>query len=103
MHSSILSLNDIYKLQIAKLMHQFKHGCLPSVFNNLFTKLDNIHSYNTKQKTFQEYIVPRKRLATGQKSLAYIGDTIWESLDQNLKVQPFYVFKKECKLHFLKQ
>jgi len=43
----ILNLNDIYKLQIAKLMHKFKHGCLPCVFNYLFTKLDNIHSYNT--------------------------------------------------------
>jgi len=42
-------------------------------------------------------------LATAQKSLAYIGDKIWESLDQNLEVQPFYIFKKKCKLHFLNQ
>ena len=90
-------------LQIAKLMHKFKDDCLPSVFNYLFTKLDNIHSYNTRQKTSQEYIVPRKRLATAQKSHAYIGVKIWESLDQNLKVQPFYIFKKKCKLHFLNQ
>ena len=57
-------------------MHKFKHDCLPSVFNYLFTKLDNIHSYNTRQKTSQEYIVPRKRLAIAQKSLAYIGVNI---------------------------
>ena len=69
-------------------MYIFKHGCLPSVFNNLFTTLDNVHSYNTRQKTSQEYIVPRKRLATGQKSLACIGVEVWESLGQNLKVQP---------------
>jgi len=78
----LLNLNDFYKLQIAKLMHQFKHGCLPSVFNYLLTKLDNIYSYNTRQKTSQEYIVPRKRLAPAQKSLASIGVKIWESLDQ---------------------
>jgi len=65
--------------------------------------LDNIHSYNTRQKTSQEYTAPRKRLATAQKSLAYIGVKISESLDQNLEVQPFYVFKKKCKLHFLNQ
>ena len=99
----ILNLNDIYKLQLAKLMHKYKHDCLPSIFNYLFTKLDNIHSYNTRQKTSQEYIVPRKRLATAQKPLAYIGVKIWESLYQNLKVQPFYIFKKTCKLHFLNQ
>jgi len=53
-------------------MHKFKHDCVLSVFNYLFTKLDNIYSYNTRQKTSQKYIVPRKRLATAQKSLAYI-------------------------------
>ena len=99
----ILNLNDIYKLQIAKLMHKFKHDCLPAVFNYLFTKLDNILSYNTRQKTSQEYIFTRKRLATAQKFLAYIGVKIWESLDKNLKVQPFYIFKKKCQLHFLNQ
>ena len=98
-----LNLNDNYKLQIAKLMHKFKHDCLPSVLNYLFTKLDNIHSYNTSQKTSQEYIVPRKRLANAQKSLAYIGVKIWESLDQNLKVQPLYIFKTKWKLHFSNQ
>ena len=97
----ILNVNDIYKLQITKLMRKFKHDCLPSVFNYLFTKWDNIHSYNTRQQTSQEYIVPRKRLAIAQRSLAYIGVKIWESLYQNLKVQPFYIFKKTCKLHFL--
>jgi len=58
-------------------MHKFKHDRFPSVFNSLFTKLDNIHSYNTRQKTSQEYIVPRIRLATTQKSLVYIGVKIW--------------------------
>ena len=28
----IFNLNDICKLQTAKLMHKFKHDCLPSVF-----------------------------------------------------------------------
>ena len=51
----ILNLNGIYKLHIAKLMHQFKHGCLPSVFDNLFTKSDNIHSYNIRQKNLRIY------------------------------------------------
>ena len=64
-------------------MHKFKHDCLPSLFNYLFTKFDNIHSYNARQKTFQDYIVPRKILAIAQKSLAYTGVKIWESLDQN--------------------
>jgi len=76
---------------------------LPSVFNNLSTKLDNVHSYNTSHKTSQEYIVPIKRLTTSQRSLAYTGVKIWGSLDQNFKEQPFHIFKKNCKLHILNQ
>jgi len=45
-----LNLHDIYKLQIAELMHQIEHGCLLSVFNNLFTRL-GIH----RQKTSRIY------------------------------------------------
>jgi len=76
-------------------------GAYHLFLNSLLTKLDNIHSYNTRQKTSQEYIVPRKKLAIAQKSLAYIGVKIWESLDQNLKVQHFFfhVFKKKCQIH----
>jgi len=42
-------------------------------------------------------------LATGQKSLAYVGGKILESLDPNLKVQPSYAFKKKYKLYLLNQ
>jgi len=53
----ISNLKDICKLQIAKLMHPFKHGCLclPSVFHNLFTKLDNMH-IKIQSKKLQEYM-----------------------------------------------
>ena len=66
------------------MIHQYKYSSLPSVFNKLFTKLDTIHLYHTRQK-HKEYIVPRKRVGTGQKSLAYIRVKIWESFDPNLK------------------
>ena len=99
----ILNHNDIYKSQIAKSVHQIKHGCLQSLFNNLITKLHNIHSYNIRQKKSQVYIVHRIRLATGQKSLAYMGVKIWEPFDQKLKLQHFYVFKKNSKLHIWNQ
>jgi len=37
----VLQLNDTYKLQIVKMMHQFNYRCLPSAYNKLFTKLGN--------------------------------------------------------------
>ena len=41
----------------------------------------------------------QKKIGNCTKIPAYIGVKIWESLE----VQPFYVFKKKCKLHFLNQ
>jgi len=69
----------------------------------IYSQSWTIYIHITLDRKHQEYIVPIKRLATAQKALAYIGIKIWESLDQNLKVQPFYIFKKKCKLHFLNQ
>jgi len=48
MHSLKFDIFDeTYELNIAKMMHQVKLGCLPPVFNKIFMKLNNIHSYNT--------------------------------------------------------
>jgi len=46
------------------------------------------------RKHLKKYIVPRKRLATAQKYLAYIGVKIWESLE--------LCFQKEMQVTLLK-
>ena len=35
-------------MEIAKFMFKFNNQMLPEFFNNYFTKLDNVHNYNTR-------------------------------------------------------
>ena len=42
-------------MEIAKFMSKFNNQMLPDFFNNYFTKLDNVHNYNTRQKTRAEF------------------------------------------------
>ena len=41
-------------MKIAKFMFKFNNQILPDFFNIYFTKLDNVHNYNTRQKTRAE-------------------------------------------------
>ena len=42
-------------MEIAKFIFKFNNQMLPDFFNNYFTKLDNVHNYNTRQKTRAEF------------------------------------------------
>ena len=42
-------------IEIAKFMFKFSNQMHPDFFKNYFTKLDNVHNYNTRQKTRAEY------------------------------------------------
>ena len=46
----VLKISDLYKLECAKFMYKFENGLLPIAFNNYFTYINSIHSYNTQYK-----------------------------------------------------
>ena len=56
----VLKLEDMINMEIAKFMFKFYNKMLPNSFDSYFTKLDSIHSYNTRQKSTNEFftIVP---------------------------------------------
>ena len=45
-----LKLNDIYLLQIGKVMYLYKIGLLPNSFNNVFLMVNQVHNHNTINK-----------------------------------------------------
>jgi len=63
---------------------------------------DGQYTFIYQTKNISRIYSSQKKIGNWTK-ISYIGVKIWESIDQNLKVQPFYVFKKKCKLHFLNQ
>jgi len=50
---NFLKVQDIYKLELAKLMHRFHDGLLPSIYNCLFQISSDLHNYNTRNASNQ--------------------------------------------------
>ena len=69
----VLNLDDMINMEITKLIFEFNNQMLPDFFNNYFTKLDNVHNKNTRQKTrarfFQYFVASESR----RKALHHIG------------------------------
>ena len=55
---NFLKAQDIYKLELAKLMHEFHHGLLPSVYNGLFQRSSDLRNYNTRYASNQHSRCP---------------------------------------------
>ena len=63
----ILKLNEIYLLQIGKLMYLYKNGLLPNSFNNMFLMVNQVCNHNGE--TNIPFISPRVK----QFSFRYQG------------------------------
>ena len=55
---NFLKAQDIYKLELAKLMHKFHDGLLLSIYNGLFQTSSDLHNYNTRYASNQNYFIP---------------------------------------------
>jgi len=88
--TQILTIDRIFKLEISKLMYKIKFRLVPKQFTELFTKIEDIHSYHTRQRSSIEYAIPRTRLKIAQKSLTYAGIGIWSFIDPTVRSIPNY-------------
>ena len=99
--TQILNINRIFKLEISKLMYKINFRLAPKQFIDIFTKIEDIHSYHTRQRSSIEYAIPRTRLKIAQKSFTYTGIGIWSSIDPTIRSIPnynIYVTKLKHKL-----
>ena len=90
----LLKLEDIYKLELSKFMHQLNCNMTSKVFEKNFVKLESVHSYSTRQKTKNNYFLTRVNKTMSQKQLAFRGTKLWATLDNSIKTKSLPVFKK---------
>jgi len=64
---NIMKLHDIYKFELAKLMHKFHHEMLPTSFKDLFQKTAEVHCHNTRYATNQNYFIQQVSTNAGKK------------------------------------
>ena len=98
----VLKLHDIYKFEIAKLMHRNYNkslNCNSTI--NKYILLDNFHSHNTRRKQQKNYFIRRVSSKQAQKSLNYIGPKFWNEIPLKVKEINFFKFKKEYKKHVI--
>ena len=100
----ILTVDDIFKMELAKFMHNYKNGNLPSSFKHYFLKLNSHHNHQTRA-TKCNYFIPRKNTSKGLKSLSYLGPRLWSEIPDSIRdkrsVQCFgFAYKKFLLLNY---
>ena len=96
----ILKLDEIYKLELAKFMHNLHHNNLPFIFKRQFTYLTNWHTHKTRCADSFNYFLPRVKKKFSQNLLSFRGTKLWMEIDSSLKILNTISFKKEYK-HYL--
>ena len=69
-----LNIFDLYQKELGIFMYKYKVGLLPTSFDHLFTNLESIHNYDTRNKTNYRFEIHRT------KSVLTDGPKLWNSL-----------------------
>ena len=116
--TEILTLEDIFKLNIAKFVYMTLCGESPSIFSDWFVYVRNIHSYATTSSstisttdyfdtgtefpTLALYTPKSKLVNYGDKLIKVCGPHIWNSLPPYIQeASSIYMFKKHIRKYFL--
>jgi len=92
---NLLTLNDGFKLEIAKVMHNIENNeHLPDYISKNFERVNWTHNYNTRHSNAGNYVLPKIRTETGKKSIVYWGPKIWQEVPPDIKSKPLVLFKK---------
>ena len=89
--TGVLKLNDVYKLQICKLMCNTITGF--DVEHNRFTLASSVHSHNTIFSKKINFITGRTRTRLGLNCFGYLGHKFWSSVPKTFKILKIFCFK----------
>ena len=95
MKLNLLKLDDIYSLELGKIMHKFRSGNLPDNFNHLFTPVNQVHCHATRSATRGAYFWQMAHTKYGKRSLRHLGPKIWHKIDPSLHDSSQLTFKKQ--------
>jgi len=93
MYLNLLKVDDIYNLQIGKIMHKI-HSSNPPFFKQLFTPMTHIHSYATRSATRGAFFWQAASKKYRKRSLKHLDPKIWGCIDPSLYELSSFTFKK---------
>ena len=78
-----LQLQDIVRHQLGIFMFKYVNRSLPNPLLSMFSYIYEVHKHNTR---ISSHIRPIwARLSILKKSILYVGPSVWNSLDEQLK------------------
>ena len=99
----LLTVDNIYRLEVLKFSHSWHNGLLPEVFDNTFQYARSIHRYNTRYSAKQNFYKYKIKTNAGKQSLSYMAIDIWKDLPSSLKDLSVFVFPKYIKRYLLSE
>jgi hypothetical protein len=97
----LLKLEDIFKLEIGKFMHRAETKSLPENFENYFTRIENMHSYNLRSINRKTFYAKPTNTTQYKNWVTNSGVRLWEGISAELKVLPYKSFTKKYKQHIV--
>ena len=83
-------------------MHKYRNQLLPPVFISFFTRITQIHSFNTRLATKQSHYLPKARTSYGIFNVRFQGPSVGNSIDDDIKSTSLSLFEKKMKPLFIK-
>ena len=96
----LLTLQNMFKLEVAKFCFRYVNGMLPESFDNILINTTSVHSHNTRNS--QNFFQQRQFKKAGFDCLSHLGTKIWNQIPFHLKSETsFYFFGKKMKQHLI--
>ena len=99
----ILTVDNIYRLEVLKFSHLWHNGLLPEIFHDIFQYARNMHRYNTRYTAKQNFYMYKVRTNTGKQSVSFMAIDIWKDIPSSLKDLSVFAFPKQIKRYLLSE
>ena len=95
--AQVLPIKFLYYESIANLMFDVRNTSAPSNIQDLFQDISNVHSYNTRSSTSNNFYTKPSRLSVLANSFSRIGVKVWNEIPQALRDLSKNAFKRKLK------
>ena len=100
---SILKMNALVEYYVAIFMFKYNNNLLPPVFKTFFASVSNIHKYQTRSATKENFYIPKAKTNYGKFNIRFQGVKTWNAIEESLrKVGSLKKFKYNLKSTVIK-
>jgi len=80
---NLLTIDDMYTLELGVFMYKYSINNLPNAFNNFFSKRSDIHDYKTIHGN--DFNLTKNKKAFSDRGIRTHGPLLWNSLTSTIK------------------